>query len=485
MISSTNISNHHGVNRQDGIPSIPKDINIVTTTKCASHVVPQGVDSLLRRQSASNESRSSSTGASAHSERDELLARVIAQEMISSLLKNSRHVIDEVMDTMNHPPVPKDHDDSVPIASTCNDAQDMSSRVDRELRKYLQLQLSQVDFWDNMDESSHPSSQANSSRRTHKSSKATSHSGTTTTTTGTNTESQASNTTSDKPAPMDIWHPDFWDNSEHATPRAPPVPHRQQHSSLQADATEEEEVLSSSKPQSVSFTTNSHANTGASNTTNSHHSEFDDLLTRFQEIITNPRSDVDEYEMKDDASVVSDVTGLTEVFPKDKAHESHKKRGHVSLKPNTQRSGQPKTTTVTSQPLPKPTARSVTFGHVHVRIHQRCISDHPACTNGPAIGIDWPSRTLRKPIDMDEWEMERGRWRRPSDLVLSRHDREDLLREWGYTDKDIAASVREINRVKAMRRQTVNNLGIQKMEEAMEHAKRKLFSPFSSRAKKL
>ena len=49
-----------------------------------------------------------------------------------------------------------------------------------------------------------------------------------------------------------------------------------------------------------------------------------------------------------------------------------------------------------------------------------------------------------------------------------------MLLSLGYSEKDIAEAVRASNRIKHLRRQTVSNMGSQKMEEAVESAKKQV-----------
>jgi hypothetical protein len=118
-------------------------------------------------------------------------------------------------------------------------------------------------------------------------------------------------------------------------------------------------------------------------------------------------------------------------------------------------------------------AYSVRFHEVQVRVYNRILGDNPACTSGPSMGIGW-EYVPQDPRTVDEWEMGRGKGRRPSELMLQRPTREKMLRDLGIGDKEIAAGIRENIKIRSQRRQTVNNLRIQKMEETIENAKRKV-----------
>lgn len=121
--------------------------------------------------------------------------------------------------------------------------------------------------------------------------------------------------------------------------------------------------------------------------------------------------------------------------------------------------------------------RIVSFGSVQIRHYERILSDNPASRKGPSIGIGW-KYTEHEPIKVSKFEglRKKQRCRRASELVLSRKQRERLIYQLGYTERDMAIMVREINKCRYKRQQTVNNLSaqVQKMEEAVETARRKM-----------
>jgi hypothetical protein len=118
---------------------------------------------------------------------------------------------------------------------------------------------------------------------------------------------------------------------------------------------------------------------------------------------------------------------------------------------------------------------SIKFDHVEVRYYERVISDNPSVQSGPAIGIGWRF-TRGKRVDVDEWEFQKSSVRKSTELVLSRAERELILREAGCTRKEIAEMVRATLKVKNQRITTVNNLSAAGIEEAVETAKKKVAS---------
>lgn len=121
--------------------------------------------------------------------------------------------------------------------------------------------------------------------------------------------------------------------------------------------------------------------------------------------------------------------------------------------------------------------RSVSFCEVQVRNYERILEVNPSVTSGPAVGIGWNySADDDEIVSIEIFEETRETSRRGSteELALPRETREDLLRSWGYTQREIAWSVRTILRSKNQRKQTIQNLHAASMEEFVEKATRKM-----------
>lgn len=138
-------------------------------------------------------------------------------------------------------------------------------------------------------------------------------------------------------------------------------------------------------------------------------------------------------------------------------------------------------TRISAVPVPPKQSKSVSFGHVSLRFYPRALSDNPSVQSGPAIGIGWeyftPSAT-EQPFAVDDFESHRAgmgpRTRTvSSQLVLSRHEREMILVDAGYRQKEIAEAVRTILKAKNQRKQTVTSLmaGYDGVDVAIESAK--------------
>ena len=115
---------------------------------------------------------------------------------------------------------------------------------------------------------------------------------------------------------------------------------------------------------------------------------------------------------------------------------------------------------------------AVHFSTVSVRYHETVLGVNPFCTSGPPISLGWyhdPSLADSN-VPIDEYE----RYLHPTapksewDLALSRAERERRLLDAGYSRDKIAAAIREANRVKDQRRQTVLTLGAAGAQEFAE-----------------
>lgn len=118
---------------------------------------------------------------------------------------------------------------------------------------------------------------------------------------------------------------------------------------------------------------------------------------------------------------------------------------------------------------------SVKFHAVHVRYYERILSDNPAVTAGPSVGLGWRYKHAPQTYHIDEWEDMQGCTRRSLEqLILPRYERTTMVIELGYSHKQIADVIRKSLRIKHNRMVTFNNLSYQKMEEFMEMTTRRL-----------
>jgi hypothetical protein len=77
---------------------------------------------------------------------------------------------------------------------------------------------------------------------------------------------------------------------------------------------------------------------------------------------------------------------------------------------------------------------------------------------------------------LEEYETYRSNRRMSFEMILTREMRDSMLRkEWDISRNDIAAAIRDTIRIKNQRRQTVQNLNKDKVEELLEGATKKIF----------
>jgi hypothetical protein len=135
----------------------------------------------------------------------------------------------------------------------------------------------------------------------------------------------------------------------------------------------------------------------------------------------------------------------------------------------------------------------VSFQSVTVRYYNRILSDNPAVSKGPSVGIGW-NYGNEKTMSVDEWEEQANRRnlshapsssnssnnnnhmpKRPKKLRMSSSKRKALLMRAGYTDMEIQAMIRLIDVTKQQRQQTVENLdSAQPLSQVLETSRRTL-----------
>ncbi|GKY91498.1 hypothetical protein MPSEU_000122000 [Mayamaea pseudoterrestris] len=284
---------------------------------------------------------------------------------------------------------------------------------------------------------------------------------------------------------VDIYHPDFWGA---------------------ATAAGDEETLAAAADDVGTRDTSSSRSTNRTipssdlgkDTSIHSRASLHELIQKVNEAV----SDDSETDLSDSCSVLSDITGLTGCFG-DLPSNRHTKDPELIQKPFTisSRGGSAapsvedsmvgslinssKTSSSRHSKRQGKTAstRRVSFGSVSVRMYQRIMCDNPASTNGPSVGIGWEF-VKKRPLDLRDFEERRLR-RFKSELILTRGEREQMCKALGYTEREVATTVRELNKSRFQRRQTVNNLSTHKIEEGLEIAKRQVLKALSLKKKQL
>lgn len=134
---------------------------------------------------------------------------------------------------------------------------------------------------------------------------------------------------------------------------------------------------------------------------------------------------------------------------------------------------------------PRSHKTKVSFSNVEVRQYERILGDNPAVSCGPPISIGWnylEERTVRVPID--DYEYYHCGYHDDCEMILSREERAEMLLDLGFDQKEIARSVRINYKLKRNRRQTVNNLSVMPIEEAVESAKKSVSRLFQGKKRR-
>lgn len=79
-------------------------------------------------------------------------------------------------------------------------------------------------------------------------------------------------------------------------------------------------------------------------------------------------------------------------------------------------------------------------------------------------------------MKLNSWEGKRGTPLKSWELVMDRKEREKILTDAGFSKKEVAEIVRLCLKGKNQRQQTVNNLPVAGVEEAVEKAQRRFLS---------
>ena len=111
----------------------------------------------------------------------------------------------------------------------------------------------------------------------------------------------------------------------------------------------------------------------------------------------------------------------------------------------------------------------VTFSHVNIRSYNRTVGLNPTVSSGPALDLSWEYGE-EEMYPFSEFEEDREVNRRSiTELVITRREREKILRfDFEVQKSRIASCIRSINKTKAQRRQTLNNLKFAHVEEKLQ-----------------
>jgi hypothetical protein len=205
------------------------------------------------------------------------------------------------------------------------------------------------------------------------------------------------------------------------------------------------------------------------------------------EVLVTPHSEDGTAADDDNMSVISDITEANMFLDSSSENQATRQATGKNVQTSCLASNRPSSKTwsrrqYSTSAVVQKLKKRVRFGAVRVRYHQRILDINPAVTSGAAIGLGWRHKR-EELMSVDKWELKRSEGR-STDILLSRHLRESMLKNLGYTQKDIAQATRVALRIKQQRKTTVDNLGVQSMEEAVEKVSRHIKGLFSFCKKK-
>jgi hypothetical protein len=116
----------------------------------------------------------------------------------------------------------------------------------------------------------------------------------------------------------------------------------------------------------------------------------------------------------------------------------------------------------------------VRFHEVIIREYEMILGDHPNCSYGPPVMIDWVYDEYEG-IDLDEYEMNRDPRRSLRQMMMNYYHRRNLLMHCnGYTKEQLKHASNEVERIKRHRKVTEYFLPVRKLEEVVQSAGRKV-----------
>ena len=137
------------------------------------------------------------------------------------------------------------------------------------------------------------------------------------------------------------------------------------------------------------------------------------------------------------------------------------------------KSAEPSNDTADSTRTGRTSKKEVSFDSIQIRYYHMILGDNPACSIGAPVQLDWNFEHEEK-HDLDIYEVERRPRRKLRHLILSYYRRKDILLQSGYNESDMRAVEKQIAKLKRQRKTTGFFLPIQKMEEVVQSAGRKV-----------
>lgn len=106
------------------------------------------------------------------------------------------------------------------------------------------------------------------------------------------------------------------------------------------------------------------------------------------------------------------------------------------------------------------------WGYVELREYGQCLGDHPACSRGAPIQLDWNYHCMAT-LSIDHYEQSRH-GRNDNSLRIPSSYRQFILMRLGYSPQDLADAIRTKTIDQKKRVQTVSRLKYMAFDEKME-----------------
>lgn len=120
----------------------------------------------------------------------------------------------------------------------------------------------------------------------------------------------------------------------------------------------------------------------------------------------------------------------------------------------------------------RPKRTRVSFGAVSCRLYERTIGNHPDVSSGPPLAFSWNFYTAPD-MPLEEYEALQGKKLTRTQLIIPKRQRTKILiRECGLSKTSIASIVRQVNRCRAQRMQTIQTLKFSKIEEKLQSVRK-------------
>lgn len=123
--------------------------------------------------------------------------------------------------------------------------------------------------------------------------------------------------------------------------------------------------------------------------------------------------------------------------------------------------------------LPKaptpPAYRKVRFGTVTIRQYDQTLGDHPNCSIGPPVTLDWTYQQQEERPSVDEYATKINHPVQP----LSFYRRMEILEGGGFTEKELKRASNQVTWVDFQRKVSRTLSRVWKVEYALECAARK------------